>query len=117
MYQRQSLDFSKFLFGILADLIVIIFLSAVIGVTFYQIALYLGVPKLGKALVFSTLAIVSALVFSSGTFKNFRGFRTGTRARTIVLTFFTALIVLLFYIDQHAIASVLLGALVSLYLK
>lgn len=111
------LNFSKFLFGVLVDLIIIIFLSAVIGVTFYQIAVYLGVPKLGKALVFSTLAIVSALVFSSGTFKNFRKFHTGTRAKVIFLTFFTALIVLLFYFDQHAIASVLLGMLVSLYLN
>ena len=108
MYERQhsGFDFFNFLFSTFVDLFVILILSAVVGATFYWIASYLGVPELGKALMFSTLTVISALVFNSGTLSYIK--RRVNRASLLSLL---AVVVVLFYLHQYAFASILLGAI------
>ncbi|AIF68825.1 hypothetical protein PAP_01965 [Palaeococcus pacificus DY20341] len=107
------MDFSNIFLGLIADLAVIIFLSAVIGALFYEIATYIGAAKLGKALIFSTLAVVSALVFSSGAFEISESFHMSKRVNYALLASLITGVALLFYFDQYASASVLLGALIA----
>jgi len=108
VYERQhsDFDFFNFLFDTFVDLFVILILSAVIGATFYWIASYFGAAELGKAFMFSTLTVVSALVFGSGALSHM-----GKRLNRVLLLPLLTVIVLLFYFNQHAIASILLGAL------
>ncbi|MBP1911949.1 hypothetical protein [Thermococcus stetteri] len=106
VHQGQHSDFFNFLFDAFVNLFVILILSAVTGAMFYGVASYFGAAELGKALMFSTLAVVSALVFGSGAL-----FHMSRRANRVLLLSLLTVVVLLFYFNQHALASILLGAL------